>query len=267
MCEFKIGFIGAGNMGSALAKAASKKDKNIILADNNIEKAKKTADALGCTAGDNENVAKESYFIFLGVKPQVLPSLLEEIAPVLTNRKDEFILVTMAAGVSINSINSALGSEYPIIRIMPNTPVSLGEGMILYSVNKEVSTLAEKEFLSIMENAGRIHKLSEDLIDAGSVVSGCGPAFVYMFIDALAKGGEKVGLEKADALKFAAQTALGAAKMILESDEEPEVLIDRVCSPGGSTIEGVKSLRANNLEKTTADALAASFKRTKELNI
>lgn len=267
MPKYNAGFIGSGNMGSALAKAAKKSNLNsIILADADLEKAKIVANNLSCQFGNNEETVKNSKFIFLGVKPQVLPKVLEEISPYLKERNDKYILVTMAAGVTIKSITDILGNA-PIIRIMPNTPCAIGEGMILYCHNAMVEKEDEQEFLALLENAGAMDKIDESLIDAGSVVSGCGPAFVYMFIDALAEAGKECGLDKEKAIFYASKTLIGAANMVLQSDETPDKLRDNVCSPGGSTIEGVKSLQNDNLDELVKKALSASFKRTKELNI
>ncbi len=257
--KYSAGFIGAGNMGGALIAAAVKvcnKDE-IAIADKNTEAAKR----YDCVVCDNKEVARLSRFIFLGVKPQILPLVLEEISASLSDRNDEFVLVTMAAGISIKAVSEV----YPVIRIMPNMPAKIGKGMILYSVNDKVSGKAEEDFLALMKEAGEFEKLDEQFIDAGSAVSGCGPAFAYMFIDALCAGGESCGLEKEQALKFAAQTVLGAAEMVKAGGKTPSEMRDDVCSPGGTTIEGVKSLQSDNLEKIVIDAVKASFKRTLEL--
>ena len=178
-----FGFIGCGNMGGALARAVAKSvdSSEIIVTDAFSQKANELASELDCEIGDNLTVAQKAKYIFLGVKPQVMKSLIEEITPVLEKREDRFILVTMAAGIKIANFNEMSGHKFPIIRIMPNTPVSVGNGMILYSLCKAITELEEQEFVSYLKFAGRLDRLNEELIDAGCAISGCGPAFVYMF--------------------------------------------------------------------------------------
>lgn len=267
MSTYRAGFIGAGNMGGALAVAACKNTDadRIVLADNDRRKAQALADNCNCLAADNATAAGESRFVFLGVKPQVLPALLEEIAPVLALRSDRFVLVTMAAGISIDGVTGMLGERYPIIRIMPNMPVAIGEGMVLYAVNEQVTAEDEQEFLRLMSAAGCFDKLDEKLIDAGSAVSGCGPAFAYLFIEALADGGVECGLPRDKALRYAAQTLLGAAEMTLCSGKHPGELKDAVCSPGGTTIAGVHALEEGAFRNAAMSAVAAAYKRTCEL--
>ncbi len=267
MVNTRIGFIGAGNMGGALAKAVcqSVEPKNVYLADKNGERIFELAKKLSCAFSNNNSIAFSCNFIFLGVKPQMMKDMLSEIAPVLKERKEGFTLVSMAAGVKIEKITEMLGFECPVIRIMPNTAVEVGEGMVLYTVNEKVSADAENAFLDFMSEAGKLDKIPENLIDAGSAVSGCGPAFVYMFIEALADGGVKCGLPRSTALKYAEQTLIGAATLAMSTDRHPEELKDAVCSPAGSTIEGCFALEKGGFRAATVDAVRAAFERTKEL--
>lgn len=266
MALYKFGFIGAGNMGGALASAVCKKQKNeVVLCDAVEEKATALALKLGCNSAKIFDVVKNSKYIFLGVKPQVMQSVIDEIKPVLKTRCDRFILVTMAAGIKIESFNEMLSTKYPIIRIMPNTPVSVGKGMILYSLCKAITIEEEREFCFALEEAGMLDRLPEELIDAGCAVSGCGPAFVYLFAKHLASAGEACGLEPEKAIKYAAQTLSGAAELLLSSEHSADELIDMVCSPGGSTIEGVKSFNASSFEEDIKKAVKASFDKTKFL--
>lgn len=262
-----FGFIGCGNMGGALARAVSKSinSKEIIVTDAFCEKAEELANELGCEVGNNLLVAQNAKYIFLGVKPQVMKSLIEEITPVLEKREDRFILVSMAAGIKIANFNEMSGHKFPTIRIMPNTPVSVGEGMILYSHCKVITEFEEQEFVSHLKFAGRLDKLNEELIDAGCAISGCGPAFVYMFAESMAAAGEKLGLQGEKAIEYAAQTLLGAAKLMLSTSKSPLTLRQEVCSPGGATIEGVKSLENSDIYGIVEKAIEASFKRTIEL--
>ena len=266
MEKIKVGFIGCGNMGSALAKAVSKSGLwDILLTDVDIEKANALAISINGKTVSLEEIALTAKYIFLGVKPQMMADLIDSIKDLLKSRKDKFILVTMAAGIKIASFNEMLDAKLPMIRIMPNTPVAVGEGMILYAPCGAITPQDEDEFANILKFAGKLDKLAEELIDAGCVVSGCGPAFVYMFAESMAKAGKELGLTEEQAIKYASQTLLGASKLMQTSGKTPETLRLEVCSPKGSTIEGVISLQNSNFDKNVNDALKASYKRTKEL--
>ena len=262
-----FGFIGTGNMGGALARAASKtlSGSQILLSNRTAEKAAALAAELGCRAADNAAVAEGADYIFLGVKPQMMADLLSEIGPVLARRQSRFVLVTMAAGLTIARIRELAGGAYPVIRIMPNTPASIGEGMILYACGEGVTKDEETAFLDAMAGAGRLSPLPEKLIDAGSAVSGCGPAFVDLFIEALADGGVACGLPRAAALEYAAQMAAGSAKLILESGKHPGALKDAVCSPGGTTIQGVRKLEEAGFRGAVMDAVIAAYEKNADL--
>lgn len=265
--KYTFGFIGTGNMGSVLAGAVSAKvggDK-VLLCDKDTARAQTVAKSLGAQSGDIATVAAECKYIFLGVKPQMMADMLSEISDILKKRQDRFILVTMAAGLTLDTIAEMARVNAPIIRIMPNTPASVGKGMILYCPNAAVSAEDETEFVDAMSGAGSIDKLPEALIDAGSAVSGCGPAFVYMFIGAMADGGVKCGLPRDKALKYAAETVIGAAEMVLKTGKHTEELKDAVCSPAGSTIEGVSTLENFAFRASVETAVVNSFERTKEL--
>ena len=234
-----IGFIGTGNMGGALARAAAKQEANRVLLTNRTQaKAEALAAEIGAEAGDPASVIAAADYLFLGVKPQMLPGLAETIAPLLKARQDRFVLVTMAAGTAIEKLLGLLGGEWPVIRIMPNTPASIGQGMILYTCGAGVTAEEEQCFLAAMAHAGRFLKLEERLIDAGSAVSGSGPAFADLMIEALADGGVACGLPRKQAVEMAAQMLLGSAALVLESGKHPGELKDAVCSPGGTTIQG-----------------------------
>jgi len=267
MSNIQFGFIGAGNMGSALATAVSKSvvTEEIMISDKSDIKAKSLARALNCNSGDNETIAYYSKFIFLGVKPQMLKETLDAISEVLNSRNDRFILVSMAAGVEISALEEILGKKYPIIRIMPNTPVSAGKGMILYTYNDEVFMDEISEFCNALKYAGKLDKIEEKLIDAASAVSGCGPAFVYLFAEAMADAGVKCGLPRAKAVEYAAQTLSGAAELLLTSGKHSGQLKDEVCSPAGSTIAGVHELENSAFRGAVMNAVVSAYLRTKEL--
>lgn len=263
----KFGFIGAGNMGGALitAVAKSETDSEIYIADKDTAKAERLALLVGGKTVANSEIAAECDYIVVGVKPQVCASLFEEIAALLESRKDKFVIISMAAGVSIGKIQAMAGNLYPIIRIMPNTPASVGEGMILYSVSPEVENCDVDIFLKAFEKAGKLDAIQENLIDAASAVSGCGPAFVYMFAEALADGAVRCGLPRDKAILYASQMIYGAAKLLLESETHPGALKDAVCSPGGSTIEGVSALENGAFRASVINAVYDSYIKTIEL--
>lgn len=264
----KFGFIGCGNMGGAIARAVCKgaAPDEVLLANRTAAKAQALAAELGCRAGSNLDVARQCRFIFLAVKPQMMADMLDELAPVLEARAEEdpFVLVSMAAGLTMSKIRHMAGSGYPVIRMMPNTPAALGAGMIQYC-SSGVAPAQLQEWLDAMAPAGRLDALPENLIDAASAVSGCGPAFVYQFIEALADGGVAAGLPRAKAVEYAAQMVLGSAQMVLQTGQHPGALKDAVCSPGGSTIQGVRLLEERAFRGAVTDAVLAAYDKTKEL--
>ena len=260
-----LGFIGTGNMGGALARAAAKADNQLLLANRHSEKAQKLIDEIGGKLCTNAEVAQQAEFIFLGVKPQMMADMLEEIKPVLARRRDRFFLVTMAAALTIADIQQMAGGAYSVIRIMPNTPCAIGEGMTLYSCGEGVGQAEEETFLKAMAAAGRFSKLPEKLIDAGSSVAGCGPAFVDLFVEALADGGVACGLPRVQALEFAAQMVAGSAKLILESGKHPGLLKDQVCSPGGTTIQGVRALEKGGFRSAVMEAVIAAYEKNSNI--
>ncbi len=260
-----VGFIGCGNMGSALAAAAAKSGVPLLVSDTDSKKAAELADRLGAKESTNTTIAESCDLIFLAVKPQILPGVLSDLAPVFASRKSRFTLVSMAAGVKIASIEDYSGGSYPVIRIMPNLPAACGTGMILYAPN----TLAIEEdtefLLKTLSPAGKLDLLPEKLIDAASAISGCGPAYVWMFAQAMADAGVSLGLSRDKALIYSLQTLLGSAQYALSSGEHPEKLKDMVCSPAGSTIEGVKALERNAFRAAVIEAVEEAYIRTLEL--
>lgn len=260
-----FGFIGCGNMGGALAKAVSNGgyQNDILLADLNAERVNSLSLEISAEPSNSHTIAGECSFIFIGVKPQMLADCFNEIKSALESREEKPVIVSMAAGVAVSDIKRMSGID-SVIRIMPNMPVSVGSGVVLAcadSITDEQKTLFKKA----MSKAGVFDWIEEKYIDAASALSGCGPAFVYMFAEALSDGAVACGLPRDKATLYAAGTLLGSAKMILESGKHPEKLKDEVCSPGGSTIMGVKALEDEGLRSAAINAVIASYKRTKEL--
>lgn len=171
----------------------------------------------------------------------------------------------MAAGLSAAAIAELYGAEVPVVRIMPNTPVSVGAGMVLYATNSSATKEETETLVSALELAGKTHEISEAEMDAASIISGCAPAYVFMFIKALADAGTSLGLDEKSSLLYAEQTVFGSAKLAMESGKAPDELKKEVCSPGGTTIEGVKSLEKDGLAEIVHSAAEASYRRTLEL--
>lgn len=260
-----FGFIGTGNMGGALARAARKKlpGENILLANRTAAKAETLAAELGCAAVDNAAAARAD-FVFLGVKPYLVAGLMEEISPVLSARTDRFVLVSMAAALTISDLRQRGCGDYPLIRIMPNTPSAIGEGVIFYTCDG-VTEAERQTFLEAMSGAGRLLPLDDHLMDAGSAVAGCGPAFVDLFLEAMADGGVACGLTRPMALECAAQTLIGAAKLMLETGTHPGALKDAVCSPSGATIQGVRALEKGGLRSAVMEAVIAAYEKSAQM--
>ena len=262
-----FGFIGTGNMGGALARAAVQTlpKQAVFLANRTAAKAQALAAELGCQVSDSSWIAANCGYIFLGVKPQMMEALLQQLRPILESRGDDFVLVSMAAGLQISRIQEMAGSNYPVIRIMPNTPVAVGSGVILYDASGNVTDEQKQAFCAAMAAAGLLDPLPERLMDAGSAVAGCGPAYAAMFLEALADGGVACGLPRDKALEYAAQMLLGTAKLALETGMHPGRLKDGVCSPGGATIAGVNALEQGAFRGSAMQAVQAAYRRTLEL--
>ena len=260
---YKIGFIGCGNMGGALITAAAKtvNGADIAVCDQDQAKLEKYT-AYGAVALSAEALVQQSKFVVLGVKPQVMESALAPLKNAFQAREDVTV-ITMAAGLSISAIRSFVGKDLPVIRIMPNTPVTLGEGMILYATDG-VSEETEADFLTAFSKAGIFDKIPEEAIDAGSALSGCGPAFVYAFAEALIDGAMQIGVPQEKAELYTAQTLLGAAKM-LQAYGNPADLRKAVCSPGGTTLAGIHALSEADFHKIAGGAVTSAYKRTLEL--
>ena len=262
-----FGFIGCGNMGGSIATAVCKSvgAQNVFLADKNEATLDILERKLNCNISSSLEIAEKCRFIFLGVKPQVMVSALDEIKDTLKFRSSRFVLVSMLAGTEISAIKEELGFDCPIIRIMPNTPVSVGKGTILYSPDENVFMDEIGDFCESLEFAGYLDKIDEKLINAATAISGCGPAFVYLFAEAMADAGVECGLPRKKALQYAAQTILGAGELLEKTAKHPAVLKDEVCSPGGSTLTGVHTLESEGFRGTGMSAEKSAYDKTNKL--
>lgn len=259
-----IGFIGAGKMATAIIKGLLKSglfDKNhIIASEPNKDYAHKTEKELGIKmVHNNREAAAEADIILLAVKPFVVKEVLTEIEDRIDNSK---VIITIAAGISSSRVEEILEKEARVIKVMPNTPALLGEGMSAVCKGEHATEEDFETVIKIFESVGKVIKAKEEDIDAITGVSGSGPAFYYYIIDAIAKAGEKLGLDYKTALMLSAQTALGSAKMILESGVEPQQLITNVTTPGGTTAEGNKVLNESNISDILFETVEKTAKKS-----
>lgn len=270
----KIGFIGTGNMGGAILKGYAGSEASIgneiLIHNRSTEHNEQIAASMAQAAGnriricnDNRQLAEESDIIIIGVKPDAVEQVLKEISPA-----KEKIIVSMAAGVSIAKMERAMGRSgafAKIIRIMPNTPAQVGEAMTSMSRNTNVSQGEFEDVLEIFSSVGKCREVDESLIDCVIGVSGSCTAYTFMYIEALIQAACENGMEEQQARVFAAQSVLGAAKMVLESSESLEQLRVNVCSPGGTTIEAVNTLFANGFMEDVKEGFQAAVDRSKEM--
>lgn len=264
----KIGFIGCGNMAQAMIGGMIKSglvDKaDIIGSRTNVKKLNAVKEKFGIvTVMDNKEVAKQADILILAVKPNIYPVVVDEIKGYV---KDEVIIVTIAAGITISFMEKAFGKTVKIVRTMPNTPAMVGEGMSALCSNSEVKEEELSQVIKLFETFGKTEIIDEKLMDAVPAVSGSSPAYVFMFIEALADGAVRDGIPREKAYKMAAQAVLGSAKMVLETGIHPGVLKDNVCSPGGTTIEAVFTLEKNNFRGTVIEAMKACTDKTREMS-
>ena len=258
----KYGFIGCGNMGGAVAKALSNSTRDIALSDRS-GKGKALAAELGISYSDNASIAANCDRVFLAVKPYFMEDVLKALQPILAEKKP--LLITMAAGLTLAQIETFAGCRLPVIRIMPNTPTAIGKGVIQYCCNDLVSEEILADWLADMAPCGLVDKLEERLIDAASALSGSGPAYMYVFLEALADGAVTCGIPRAQAYEYAAMTMAGAAEMYLQIKTHPGALKDAVCSPMGSTIVGLRALEEKGFRAAAMDCVIATYNRNKEI--
>ncbi|MDF7675543.1 pyrroline-5-carboxylate reductase [Neisseriaceae bacterium ESL0693] len=263
----KIGFIGAGNMATAMIKgiigSGQVKPADIVVFDSSKPKAYALRDQLGIeSAISHHDVTSQAEVIILAVKPDVVLSVLKQDSAHL--RKEQ-VVVSIAAGVSLAQLMQAAPENTKLVRVMPNTPALVGAGMSALTANDQVTAEEQAQIQALFESFGQVVWLPEAKMHAVTGVSGSGPAYGFMFIEALADAGVVGGLTRQQSLQLAAQTLMGAAKMVLETGEHPAILKDNVCSPGGTTIEAVKTLEDQKFRSAIINAALAAMEKSKAL--
>ena len=264
----KVGFIGCGNMASAIIKgiveSEAVKSEDICAYDTLDAVIDNAAAKYGIKkCADANEVVELSDYVVLAVKPNVLTSVLNEINIKLIEKQT--VLISIAAGKTIAFIRDNLSHTNKIVRVMPNINAKVAAACSAYCANGDVTETEKKEIEKIFGSVGEITELPESSFPLFGVIAGSAPAFAYMFIDALARAGVKNGMKKETALKIAAQTVMGSAKMILESNTHPYELIDQVCSPGGTTIEGITSLQSDGFEAAVHNAVDKAIEKDSKL--
>jgi len=265
--QFKIGFLGAGKMATALARgfvnAKLVFPREIVAADP-IEAARKHfADEIGAQIADcNRAVAESASVLILATKPDQVGAVLEEITEAFTK---DHLLISIAAGVTIAKIEQALPPGARVIRVMPNTPALVGAGASAFASGKAATPSDAELATKLLSAVGIAISVKESLLDAVTGLSGSGPAYVYQFIEALSDGGVAAGLPRDVATRLAAQTVLGGAKMVLETGQHPGALKDQVTSPGGTTIEGLHELEKGQFRGVVISAVRAATEKSRQL--
>ena len=269
MLEQRIGLIGAGQMATALAqgflKAGLTTADRLTASDPDENARKRFAQATSATTtADNNQVAARSDVIILAVKPQQMAQVATGLRETLSKNENRLV-VSIAAGVRLVSLAEWLGAGPRIVRVMPNTPCLVGQGACAYSLGQNASAADGALVEQLLASLGAVWQVEEKLLDAVTGLSGSGPAFIYVVIEALGDAGVRMGLPRAIAAEMAARTVRGAAEMVLATGEHTAVLKDRVASPGGTTIAGLKVLESDGLRAALMEAVEAATQRSVEL--
>ncbi len=263
----KIGFIGAGNMAGAIVRgmaAGGVPGEDILVFDIDAQKlAALTAECGAQPCESAEALVRAADAVVLAVKPQVFPSLLPSLKTMMNERRP--LVISIAAGKTIASIEEVLGSDLPVVRVMPNINACVGASMSAFCGNAHVTDEHRAVVRRIFDSVGESMELAEHLFSAYSALASCSPAYTLLYIDALAEAGVRYGIPKAQSLKIASQAVLGTARLLQERGEHPRALADQVCSPAGTTIEGVIALQENGFEAAVLAAARASMERDRAL--
>lgn len=262
-----IGVIGTGNMGTPMIRSIAKSGlvppQRIYINDVNRERLQQLHEETGVSLVDsNRELVEKSDLVILAVKPNIVKSVLEECKEAFDNTK---VLVSIAVGVPLKFYREILGAEGKIVRAMPNTPALVGEGMTLISFGQDIHEEEESTVKKILSCMGEVEVLDEKLMNEVTAVTGSSPAYVFMFIEAMADAAVLSGIPRALAYKLAAQAVLGSAKMVLETGKHPGELKDQVCSPAGTTIEAVAALEKNGFRYAVMDAMDQCTKKAREI--
>lgn len=258
----KYGFIGLGNMASAIIAGMRKSENYDMSSVYGFDTLKSKAEECSVTACDSiENLCNTVDVLVLAVKPQILPSVL----PVVKANAKDTLIVSIAAGKTLDYLKTNLFEEAPIVRVMPNINARVGAATVAFCANENVNAEQKALVEEMLKTIGTVTELNENMFSVFTALAGSSPAFTYIYIDALAREAVAEGMPKATALKIAASAVFGSAKLIMECDEHPYQLADSVCSPGGTTIDGVLSLKENGFEDTVHKAVKAVIDKDKRL--
>jgi pyrroline-5-carboxylate reductase len=265
--KLTVGFLGAGKMATALARGfvqAGIVDAKQVIASDPIQASREifATEVGGKGLDSNIEVVKRAKAIILAVKPDQVAGVLSEIKSTFTA---DHLLISIAAGVPLSRLEAGLGSNARVVRVMPNTPALVGASASAFALGKACEAKDGELALKLLSSVGVAYQVKETLLDAVTGLSGSGPAYVYQFIEALSDGGVAAGLPRDISTKLAAQTVLGAAKMVLETGQHPGALKDQVTSPGGTTIEGLHELEKGKLRGTVMSAVRAATEKSKRL--
>lgn len=268
----KIGFIGTGNMGQAILRGYLKtypdRKQDVYAYNHHVEKAEALAEELGIHAcGSIDELTERADLVMFAIKPYQFDDVIPQVADCVRRVEGgaDKLIVSIAAGISIAYMESFFPEGMKIVRVMPNTPSLVGEGMASVSGNIYADEASIHAIVEIFSAVGKAAVVEEKLIDAVSGVSGSSPAFVYMFIEALADGAVEAGMKRDDAYQFAAQAVLGAAKMVLDTNIHPGQLKDQVCSPGGTTIEAVRYLEEKGMRASVMGAVRTCVQKAQAM--
>lgn len=263
----KIGFIGAGNMAGAIVRgmvSSGVRGGDILVYDVDTAKQVALFEECGvCMCGSADEVVFGADAVVLAVKPQVFPSLLPRLAPAL--QKCRPLIISIAAGKTLASIEELVGAGLAVVRVMPNINAKVGEAMSAYCANAAVTDAQRETVVRVFDAVGQTIEIPESLFSTYAALAGCSPAYTLLYMDALAEAGVKYGISKELSLKIVAQAVLGTARLLQESGDHPRSLADQVCSPGGTTIEGVIALQKNGFENAVLEAARASMEKDKKL--
>lgn len=265
----KFGFIGAGNMAGAIvqgmAASGEYNGRDILLTSKTVVSARRLAERCGVQACETAvEVIAQSDVLVLAVKPHVLPTLLPALQKEIAQKAP--LVVSIAAGKTLPELAEMLPADTPIIRVMPNINAAIGASTSGLCANAFVTEEQKAVVCRMFETIGTVVEVAEEQFSIFTVLAGSAPAFAYLYMDALARAGVKAGMNKQQALQIVAETVLGSARMVLESEDVPWALVDRVCSPGGTTIEGIAALQANGFESTIMKAFDAVLEKDQRMS-